>query len=103
MYIVLFFYIQNSFVFPPGTYFVVTFIIPFNWSASFVLNTIELMLWNISSNTWQDASTTCSPPYKILNNNVLSIHVCHLTQFAIVSSIITYGMFTISVIFCFCS
>ena len=55
------------------------------------LNESALLLyyWDVSSSTWKDASTTCMPNTSYtrdLANNTLSVGICHLTEFALMSS-----------------
>lgn len=47
-------------------------------------NTLQLMYWNGSA--WVDAATTCSPAStytRDTGNNLISVAVCHLTEFAL--------------------
>lgn len=55
-----------------------------NGVASIDENTLQLMYWNGSA--WVDAATTCSPAStynRDTGNNLISVAVCHLTEFAL--------------------
>ncbi|XP_031557393.1 uncharacterized protein LOC116294015 [Actinia tenebrosa] len=43
-----------------------------------------LYLWDIKNNTWIDASLSCPEPWQYINRTIklLTVHICHLTQFA---------------------
>ena len=48
----------------------------------------QLMMWSVRNKSWVNAAETCSPP-RVENDPekyLLTVHVCHLTQFGLVTS-----------------
>lgn len=52
-------------------------------------NSLLLFYWDTNTETWLDAASTCSPksPYiRNLEQNTLSVQICHLTEFALMGN-----------------
>jgi Leucine-rich repeat (LRR) protein len=52
-------------------------------------NSLLLYYWDTSSNTWKDASTTCTPNSDYQRdtlNHIISVNVCHFTNFVLLEN-----------------
>jgi Leucine-rich repeat (LRR) protein len=71
-----------------------TFLYPINISLTYTdldiqgidENTLKLYYWDTSQQLWLDAATSCNPHslyQRDVDNNLISVEVCHLTEFAL--------------------